>query len=171
MKAATVRELKQSLGDKSPKELIELCLRLSKYKKENKELLTYLLFEASNEEDYISSIKQEIEEEFSQINSKTYYYLAKGIRKTLRNTKKYIRYSQKKETEIELLIHFSAQMLQVKPSLLKGTAMQSLYERQINTVLKSIDKLHEDLQFDYESMMESHGVVQNTRCLPQSTKE
>jgi len=171
MKAASLKEIRQGLKNQSPQELLELCGTLAKYSKENKELLTYLLFEAVDEVGYIASIKRLIEEEFTQLAGKRYYQKAKMVRKILKNTKKYIKYSKKKETEIELLIHFSAQMLQVKPSLLKGTAMQSLYERQINTVLKSIDKLHEDLQFDYESMMESHGVVQNTRCLPQSTKE
>ena len=33
MKAATVRELKKELSHRSPEELLELCLRLSKFKK------------------------------------------------------------------------------------------------------------------------------------------
>ena len=154
MKAATLREIKLSLGEQSPKELIELCLRLSKYKKENKELLTYLLFEASNETDYIESVKRNIEEQFSEIKSYSYYYISKGIRKILRNTKKYICYSQKKETKIELLICFCKQMKNVSPTIKKSKAMVGLYERQITSIHKSIDKLHEDLQFDYESILE-----------------
>ena len=49
MKTATVREIKLELKDKSSDELVELCLMLSKFKKENKELLTYLLYEKHNE--------------------------------------------------------------------------------------------------------------------------
>ena len=60
MKAATSNELKQELQASSSKQLIELCLRLAKFKKENKELLTYLLFEANDEAAYIQSIKNEI---------------------------------------------------------------------------------------------------------------
>ena len=171
MKAASLKEIRQGLKNQSPQELLELCGTLAKYSKENKELLTYLLFEAVDEVGYIASIKRLIEEEFTQLAGKRYYQKAKMVRKILKNTKKYIKYSKKKETEIELLIHFCAQMLHQKPSLLKGTAMQSLYERQLDLVMKAIDKLHEDLQFDYESMMESQGLVQNTRCLPQSTEE
>ena len=57
MKAVTVKELKTELIDRSHSELMELCLRLSRFKKENKELLTYLLFESSNEHGYINSVK------------------------------------------------------------------------------------------------------------------
>ncbi|MDO9156299.1 MAG: hypothetical protein Q7U17_05460, partial [Sediminibacterium sp.] len=56
MKAASVHEIKQALLSNSSKELAELCLRLAKFKKENKELLTYLLFEAHNEEAYIAEV-------------------------------------------------------------------------------------------------------------------
>ena len=58
MKSASVRELKLELQDRSPKEVMELCLRLSRFKKENKELLTYLLFETSDEQMYIESVKE-----------------------------------------------------------------------------------------------------------------
>ena len=44
MKAATIIELKQELNNTSPAIVSELCLRLARFKKENKELLTYLLF-------------------------------------------------------------------------------------------------------------------------------
>ena len=46
MKAATVAQLKKELQFKSQEEIMELCLRLARFKKENKELLTYLLFES-----------------------------------------------------------------------------------------------------------------------------
>ncbi len=56
MKAATVKEIKDELLELPQKELVELCLKLSKFKKENKELLTYQLFEAQDEQGYIRSI-------------------------------------------------------------------------------------------------------------------
>ena len=106
MKAATVKELKTELSSRSPKELLEICLRLSKFKKENKELLTYLLFESDDEAGYIREVKNEIDQQFESINTKSFFYIKKSIRKILRNIKKYVRYSQKKQTEVELLIYF-----------------------------------------------------------------
>ena len=61
MKAVTVKEISQELLNLSPKELRDLCLRLARFKKENKELLTYLLFESSDESSYVESVKKEID--------------------------------------------------------------------------------------------------------------
>ena len=154
MKAASVKELKQELNIRSPKELLELCLRLSRFKKENKELLTYLLFESHNEFAYIESVKQYIDEQMEQINRKSYFYIRKSIRKILSTTKKYIRYSQKKETEVDLLIYFCLKLKKFKPSIQRSTALQNLYIRQIELIKKTILTLHEDLQYDYEIEME-----------------
>ena len=49
MKAATIQEIKLELSETSPAKLKQLCLHLAKFKKENKELLTYLLFESHDE--------------------------------------------------------------------------------------------------------------------------
>lgn len=149
MKSATVNELNRELNFRSPKELLELCLRLSKFKKENKELLTYLLFESSDEASYIESVKKEIDQQFEHINRKSYYFIKKSIRKILLNTRKYIRYSQKKQTEIDLLIYFCMKFKKNSPSIKKHPALLNLYKRQIDEIIKKVSLLHEDLQYDY----------------------
>ena len=58
MKAATIHEIKQELSTNKPADLVDLCLRLGKFKKENKELLTYLLFEAHDEQGYVTGLKK-----------------------------------------------------------------------------------------------------------------
>lgn len=150
MKAVTVKELKTELINCSHHEVIELCLRLSKFKKENKELLTYLLFESSNEEGYIQSIKTEIDEQFDLINTKTYYFIKKSVRKILRTIKKYIRYSKKKETEIELLLYFCKKLIDFKPTIKNNTVLKNICVREIESIRKKMTSLHEDLQYDYE---------------------
>ncbi|MFB9052611.1 hypothetical protein ACFFVB_05915 [Formosa undariae] len=154
MKAATVRQLKVELKDQTQDELIELCLRLSKFKKENKELLTYLLFESHNEAEYINQIKTEISEQFSTINTKSYFYITKSVRKILRQLKIYVRYSGKKETEVELLLFFCTELKAFRPSINRNTTLTNLYDRQIASIKKSISTLHEDLQYDYELELE-----------------
>ena len=62
MKAISLKDIKQELIHLSPNELQEICLRLSRFKKENKELLSYLLFHSSDEDAYIESIKKLIDE-------------------------------------------------------------------------------------------------------------
>lgn len=149
MKAVNVKEIKSELSHYSQKELVELCLSLSKFKKENKELLTYLLFESSNEEGYISSIKLEIDEQFEQVNTKTYYFIKKSVRKILRTVKTAIRYSKNKETEVELLLYFCKKLKNFKPSINKNTVLKNLFDREIASVEKKMLILHEDLQYDY----------------------
>ncbi|UII77402.1 hypothetical protein LV716_06420 [Flagellimonas sp. HMM57] len=154
MKAATVVQIKKELQHKNPDELLELCLRLSKFKKENKELLTYLLFEADNEEGYIETVKSEIDELFEEINTSSYFYIKKSIRKILRNLKKYIRYSGNKETEVELLLYFCQKLKDFRPSIERNTTLTNLYERQLIYIRKKILLLHEDLQYDFGLMLE-----------------
>lgn len=154
MKAVTVRELRKALNEHPRDELVEMCLKLSKYKKENKELLTYVLFESSYEEGYIESIKEEISEQFDAINTRTFYYIKKSVRKILRTVKKFIRYSKNKETEITLLIYFCEKLLEVKPSIKKNKMLVTLYIRERSSIEKKIEKLHEDLQLDFNNLLE-----------------
>lgn len=77
MKAASVHELKKELEDRNQSQLLSFCLRLAKFKKENKELLTFLLFEAENIPAYIENVKQEITGFFSEINTSNIYYIKK----------------------------------------------------------------------------------------------
>ena len=155
MKAVTVKELKTELSHYSQKDLMELCLRLSKFKKENKELLTYLLFESTNEEGYIESIKLEIDEQFELVNTKTYYFIKKSVRKILRSVKTAIRYSKNKETEVELLLYFCKKLSAFKPSIKNNTVLKNLFNREIESVKKKMLVLHEDLQYDYGVELES----------------
>jgi vacuolar-type H+-ATPase catalytic subunit A/Vma1 len=150
MKAVTVKKIKDELSHRSANDLMELCLKLSKFKKENKELLTYLLFESHNEEAYIESVKEQIDDLFAQINTKSYFYIRKSVRKILTLTKKFIRYSKKKETEVELLLYFCVKLNDFKPSISRSSRLTNTFERQILLIRKAIASLHEDLQYDYQ---------------------
>ncbi|HLK31124.1 MAG TPA: hypothetical protein VKT28_21270 [Puia sp.] len=149
MKASTINELKQELANLPSAELTELCLRLARFKKENKELLTYLLFEAHDEASYISSVKKEMDEQFANINSSNLYFAKKSIRKILRMANKFIRYSGSKTVETELLIHFCSLLNETGIPYHKSTALLNLYNAQIKKINAAIKALHEDLQYDY----------------------
>ena len=155
MKPATVKQLKDELKSRDNQQLVELCLSLTKFKKENKELLTYLLFEAEDERGYIDGVKEEIKEEFSLINVSSYYFMKKSIRKILRNVKKHIRYSKKKETEIELLIYFCHEMRELNPSIDYNVTLANLFSRQLDMIKKKMLLVHEDLRYDFELELES----------------
>jgi hypothetical protein len=149
MKAVSIKELKEELTNSTPKEIRDLCLRLARFKKENKELLTYLLFESSDESSYVESVKKEVDLLLEQINKKSPYLIKKSFRKILRTIRRYSRYSPKKETEVELLVYFCRRLNKFTPSIHKNSGLQNFYLRLIENIQKKITLLHEDLQFDY----------------------
>ena len=149
MKAASLKEIKLELDLSHPKRIQELCMRMAKFRKENKELLTYLLFEADDENVYIVGVKAEIDGLFKDVNKTNSFYAKKTIRKILRITNKYIKYSGSKQTEIELLLHFCTGLKISGISLSSGTVLGNIYQRQVQKIKKSLAALHEDLQYDY----------------------
>ncbi|MGE0089123.1 MAG: hypothetical protein AB7S50_06565 [Bacteroidales bacterium] len=148
MKALSVKDLKEELKHHSPKELLDLCLRLAVFKKENKEYLTYLLFESENESSFVESVKLEIDEQFLLINKKSYYLMKKSIRKILTHVKKQIRYSKNKQTEIELMLYFLTKLKKFTPSIRRSPRLTNLFDVQVELIRKKLPSLHEDLQHD-----------------------
>lgn len=150
MKTATIQELKQELHAVSQPKLLELCLRLAKFKKENKELLTFLLFEAHDEEAYINSVKLLIDEGFTEIPKATIYLTKKSLRKILRITNRYIKYSGSKQAETALLIYFCSKLKHSGIPYQKTVVLKNLYEQQLKKINTALQQLHEDLQYDFQ---------------------
>ena len=149
MKAATINELKQELLNESPTKLAELCIRLARFKKENKELLTYLLFEAHDTTTYIISVKQEMDIQFETINKSNVYFVKKALRKILRITNKFIRYSSSAIVETELLIHFCSTVKELSSAINNNPVISNIYQNQLKKINRTIAAMHEDLQYDY----------------------
>ena len=155
METASLSEIKKEIKELDPQKLQELCLRLAKYKKENKELLNYLLFEAVNEQTFIQNVKDEIDEQFKHLNMSSFYIAKKTLRKVLKTTDKYIKFSGSKETEIELLIYFCQKMRESGIRMRAHRVILNMYLRQVERIKKVLSMMHEDLQFDYEEAVEN----------------
>jgi hypothetical protein len=82
MNPASIDDIKNELKQLPPKKVLELTLRLARFKKENKELLTYLLFESHDEAGYIKMLQADIDENFASIEPSP-------VSKAKRNTEKY----------------------------------------------------------------------------------
>lgn len=158
MKTASLAELKKELNTLPEKELSALCVRLAGYKKENRELLNYLLFEAHDEEAYVEKVKEEVSAVFKEINTTSQYLAKKTIRRILRILNKYIRYSGNKQTEVELLFFFFEELKTIKLPVHENKVLVNLCKRQLNTMDKALASLHEDLQFDYSQKIASLDV-------------
>src|SRR5688572_21464953 len=154
MRASTIHEIKQELSALSPTEVAELCLRLGRFKKENKELLTYLLFEAHDEQGYIRSVQSEIDELFETINLSQLYFAKKTLRKIVRVINKYCRYSGNKQTEVELRIYFCRKLNESGIPYQRNTVISNLYQSQLKKIAGVLATLHEDLQYDYSRQLQ-----------------
>src|ERR1700742_4014043 len=67
-----LQDIKKEIQHLNNAQVAELCLRVARFKKENKELLAYLLFEAANETAFIEKVKAEVGFIFSQLPSQSY---------------------------------------------------------------------------------------------------
>jgi hypothetical protein len=149
MKPATVHEIKQELLTLPASALAELCLRLAKFKKDNKELLTYLLFEATDQQAYVENVKKEIDLGFEELPKPNLYLTKKSLRKILRTTAKEIRYMGSPQAEVELLTYFCTKIRASGIPIHKQAVLTNLYQQQLKKIRGVIATMHEDLQYDY----------------------
>ena len=151
MKAASLAEIKKRLVRLEQGEMLEACLRLARFKRDNKELLTYLLFASEDEKAYLASLCAEIDEQFEAMNKSTLYYSKKGIRKTIRWMEKFIRYSGNNETELEVRIHFCKTLQASKIPIKKSKVTWNMLLSQLKKIEKVLAKFHSDIQYEYRA--------------------
>lgn len=154
MESLKLSSIKSELSAKSQKQLIEICLRLSRFKNENKELVSYLIGYEGREADFRKDCKLEIFELFQTVNTSSVFLAKKTIRKILRSINKYSRISSNSETQIQLLIYFCECINELDIDMNKSQVLANLYFSQIKKARNLIEKLHEDLQYDYTLILE-----------------
>lgn len=149
MKAASLSELKKELAQLEHGELLDVCVRLARFKLESKELLTYLLLKADDEVGYASDLCDALDEQLKtpgKIHKKT-------LRKIVRWMDKSLRFSGDKETELQVRIHFCRRIKEKKISFGRCRVSANMYATQLKKIDKVIDKVHPDLQFDFQQQM------------------
>lgn len=155
METASIYQIKNEIKHLEKLELMELCLNLAKFKKENKELLSYLLFQADDEQHFIELIKKDIALDFKSINRSSLYLVKKSVRRILKQAKKYIRYSKKLTTEIEVLLYFCSELGRLSAELEQSVVLANMYHTQVRLIQKCLSKVHEDIQYDYKESFDA----------------
>ena len=155
MKSASLAQIRKELKTLSREEVGELCEKLIKYKRDNKELLNYLLFESVDEDAYVEAIKEDVSEAFAATNTRGFYLSKKSIRRALRIANKYIKYSDQPETELDVLLHFCEELKALDINFKRSKVLVNLYERQLVKINDVYSDLHEDLQFEFKSRVEA----------------
>ena len=154
MKSASLAQIRKELKTLSREEVVELCEKLIKYKRDNKELVNYLLFESVDEDAYVKAIKEDVSEAFAATNTSGFYLAKKSIRRALRIADKYIKYSEQPETELDVRLHFCEEMNALDINFKRSKVLVNLYERQLVKINDVFSDLHEDLQYEFSSRLE-----------------
>jgi hypothetical protein len=149
MKAATITQLKKELETYTHQRLVETVIAAAKYKIENKELLSFILFDSDDIGGYVTDIKLEIDTAFDEIHNASFYVSVKRLRKILRLIQKYCKYIGAKEREVELLLHFCDRLLEHGYLRNRYKSLVVIYGRQLDKIEKLLPKIDEDLRFDY----------------------
>lgn len=160
MKSASVSELKKELEQLEPSKVVELCLRLARFKKENKELLTYLIYESHDLLAYLVEVKNEMDAQFENMNRSNLYLTKKSLRAILKSNNKFIRYVGKKEAEIEILTYFIQNIKRRNIPIYDTAKLSNLYITQLEKINKVISELDEDLQYDYKKELEEWRIAE-----------
>ena len=157
IKPPSIAQIKGELKNLSPDELIQAVLRLAKFQKVNKELLGYILFDAADEETFIIELKEAISFSFNEVNTNSLFFVKKSVRKILRETNKYIRYSGNKETEVQVLLHFCKCLNKLDVQWDTSPVIINMYNAAFKKIETALDKLHDDLKYDYQQELELLG--------------
>ena len=155
MNAASLQEIKKELQQLSREEVADLCLSLARYKKDNKELLGCLLFDAHDKPQFVAGVKEEIDEYIEEVKpQKNLYLVKKSLRKVLRVLTKYSKYVADKNLIAEIYIHFCHTMKNSGIPYHNNTMLVNLYNQQLKKIQALVETLHEDLQSDFAKEIE-----------------
>jgi hypothetical protein len=155
MKASSISDIKKELQELEPRRLVELCLDLAKYKKDNKEYLGYLLFESHDKGSFMSELRSEIDAQFAEIDIKSnLYYVKKNLRKILRQIVKYCRYLDDKALAADLHIYFCRKLKDSGIPFKRSQLILNMYEQELRKINSFISSLHDDLRGDYRYELE-----------------
>lgn len=149
MKAATISQLKKELVKLDHEDLLEVCVRLAKFKVESKELLTYLLTKADDEIGYANELCNEIDEQLSVPGR----IQKRSLRKVIRWMEKCLRFSGDKETELQVRVHFCRRIKEKRISFGGCRVSHNMVATQFKKIDKVIDRVHPDLQFDIKQQL------------------
>ena len=147
-----ISEIRQELKNLTASELAQVVLKLARFRKENKEMLSFLLFGEHDLPGYVEEARSEMEAGMYDVYPDAPYQAKKTIRKVLRLLNKRIQISGSKQAEAELLIRFCG--LLVKSGIHRHgyPVLSNIFKTQLRKADRVVESLHEDLQYDMKRL-------------------
>ncbi len=156
MTPASIDTIKSELKQLPPRQVLDLLLRLARFKKENKELLTYILFESVHENEYVEQVKRETTEEMEEIKHLTAYQYKKQFRKIQRKINKPIKYMGSKSATAELYLHMVRMISEKKKTIFIATFLDKTLQQYISKIEKILPAIEEDLAADLRKQVQQY---------------
>lgn len=153
MKIPSLANIKKELVQRNEAELVDLVLQLSKLNRDNKAYVYFKLFEADDQELYLTMVKEDLEEAFQNANLKSYFTAKKSAQAIRRMMNKSLKLTKDKVTTIELIFFFCEKIIEFGYLKFNHPVINNLYASQVKKIEKLIAGLHEDLQFDYQETL------------------
>jgi len=150
MKIPSLANIKKELVQRNEAELVDLVLQLSKLNRDNKAYVYFKLFEADDQELYLTMVKEDLEEAFQNANLKSYFSAKKSAQAIRRMMNKTLKLTKDKVTTIELIFFFCEKIIEFGYLKFNHPVINNLYASQVKKIEKLVAGLHEDLQFDYQ---------------------
>jgi len=150
MKPATLVQIRKELETISPQRLMALTLRLIKLKSENKEFVSYLLFDEDQLSEYLADLKFEISEVLDGASFTQPLIAKKALRKCQKYITKHAKYMGSKDAEAELYMFLLRKIHEKGINRYTHRAIQLIYLRIIEKTKKLLPTIHNDLRGDFE---------------------
>jgi hypothetical protein len=156
MRSATLSDIKKEINQLPAKELAELFLLMAKFKKENKEYLSYLLFDSHNKRALLEEIKAEIKGMVLDFNGNYFRYdFKKKLRKLKAFLSKYNKFLNDKALSIEMHLYLCQTLKEYDYPYIKYGIPDAFFGQQIKRINTLMNGLHEDLRYDYGRQLEA----------------
>ena len=154
----SLQEQKKELQQLSKTELEAICLRFARFKKENKELLEFVLFHQGDPQAYADALKKDLEEVFKSLTGANYAD-AKKLRKITKALNKHSKYMQNPALEADLWIWFCYAYCDSMAAKSTAQVIRNFFVKAVLKVEKIQSKVHEDLAFDIAQELEKIGQI------------
>ena len=154
MKIPSLAEIKKELSHLNDQELKDLIIDLSKFSRENKAYLFFKLFERDNPQIFVEMVQDELDFEFSKHNTSNFHTAKKSAQAIRRKLNKNLKLTKDVSAQIELIAFFCKKMRANGYLTFCHPVIENLYRIQVGKIETLVKKLHEDLQYDYVSVLE-----------------
>lgn len=132
------------------RETVEALLR---FETSNKLFISYYFQRRYEPQAFVQDACAFISEQFSGSNFSNYHTARKSIVKVRNKLTKTLRMTKDPVEQLELILHFCEEMLRYDLLRFYARQVDNVYATQVRKCTRLFEKIHEDLQYDYEERL------------------